>query len=69
MANWPRLERCTSMCGQSIESDFSSTTTAPKRYCKGGGIYSSSKVALTLIDSNVEGNKATTGFDELYDGP
>jgi hypothetical protein len=63
------VERWSSICGQSAQADFSSTTTAPKRYCKGGGIYSSSKVALTLIDSNVEGNKATTGFDELYDGP
>jgi hypothetical protein len=35
---------------------------------EGGGIYSSDSV-LTLVDSFVKGNKASTAFDDLFDGP
>jgi hypothetical protein len=36
---------------------------------KGGGIYSSSKIALILVNTTISGNKAKTAFDDLYDGP
>jgi hypothetical protein len=35
---------------------------------EGGGIYSYNSV-LTLVASTVKGNKATTGFDDLFVGP
>jgi hypothetical protein len=35
---------------------------------EGGGIYSSDSL-LTLLASNVKGNKATTAFDDLFNGP
>ena len=35
---------------------------------EGGGIYSFDGV-LTLVGSTVKGNKATTAFDDVFDGP
>ncbi len=35
---------------------------------EGGGIYSLDSV-LTLVASTVKGNKATTAFDNIFDGP
>jgi hypothetical protein len=35
---------------------------------EGGGIYSNDGV-LTLVASTVKGNKATTGYDNIFDGP
>ena len=35
---------------------------------EGGGIYSSNSV-LTLVASNVLGNKASTDFDDIFIGP
>jgi hypothetical protein len=35
---------------------------------EGGGIYSSHS-ALTLVASIVKGNKASTAFDDLFNGP
>ena len=35
---------------------------------EGGGIYGSGS-ALTLAGTTVKGNKATTGFDDIFNGP
>jgi hypothetical protein len=35
---------------------------------KGGGIYSYNSV-LTLVHSLVEGNKASTAFNNIFEGP
>ena len=35
---------------------------------EGGGIYSDHR-ALTLVASTLKGNKATTAYDDLFDGP
>ncbi len=35
---------------------------------KGGGIYSSHSV-LTLVNTKVKGNKATTAYDDIFNGP
>jgi hypothetical protein len=35
---------------------------------EGGGIYSDHSV-LTLVATNVKGNKATTAHDNIFDGP
>jgi hypothetical protein len=35
---------------------------------EGGGIYSFGGVS-TLVASTVKGNKATTAFDDIFDGP
>ena len=35
---------------------------------QGGGIYNTGGV-LTLVGTKVKGNKATTGYDEIFPGP
>jgi hypothetical protein len=35
---------------------------------EGGGIYSFNCV-LTLLDTTVKGNKATTDFNDIFEGP
>jgi hypothetical protein len=35
---------------------------------EGGGIYSYNSL-LTLLATNVRGNRATTAFDDLFNGP
>jgi hypothetical protein len=35
---------------------------------EGGGIYSENSV-LTHVATNVKGNKATTAYDDIFDGP
>jgi hypothetical protein len=35
---------------------------------EGGGIYSFKSV-LTLVNTNVKGNKATTAYDDIFNGP
>jgi hypothetical protein len=35
---------------------------------EGGGIYAYDSV-LTLLATTVKGNKATTGFDDVFNGP
>ena len=35
---------------------------------EGGGIYGFGSV-LTLVDTKVKGNKATTAYDDIFNGP
>ena len=35
---------------------------------EGGGIYAWD-TALTLVKTNVKGNKATTAYNDIFDGP
>jgi hypothetical protein len=35
---------------------------------EGGGIYAFN-TKLTLVGTNVKGNKATTGYNNIFDGP